>query len=112
MRDTTTGLEWVAGPDRNTTWYEAKQWVANLTVAGGGWQMPTVSELETLYEKGTGTRNRTPLLKITGWYAWSGEVRDSSQAWGFHFDYGDRRPDYFRPINQRGPRAIAVRSRR
>ena len=31
--DKNTGLEWLAGPDRNTTWDEANTWVANLTVA-------------------------------------------------------------------------------
>ena len=45
--DTKTGLEWIAGPDRNTTWYEAKRWVENLNVAGGGWRMPT-SVMSTL----------------------------------------------------------------
>lgn len=24
--DTKTGLEWLAGPDKNMTWYEAKRW--------------------------------------------------------------------------------------
>ena len=83
--DKKTGLEWFAGPDRDTTWNEAKAWVESLNVAGGGWRMPTREELKTLYQKGAGTRNMTPLLKTTGWWVWSGETRDSSSAWGFHF---------------------------
>ena len=43
--DEKTNIEWVAGPDKGTTWDEAKQWVGSLTVAGGGWRMPTMDEL-------------------------------------------------------------------
>jgi hypothetical protein len=75
--DKKTDLEWVAGSDKNTTWYEAKSWVENLNVAGGGWQMPIRAELNTLYKKGVGTRNMTPLLKTTGWWVWSGETKSS-----------------------------------
>jgi hypothetical protein len=85
VRDTKTGLEWVAGPDKATNFDEAKRYVENLTVAGGGWRLPTKEELETLYEKGKGSQNMTPLLKTTGLYVWSGESKDSSTAWGFSF---------------------------
>ena len=83
--DKKTGLEWVAGPDRNTTWYEAKSWVENLNVAGGGWRMPTRAELKTLYKKEIGSRNMTPLFKTTGWWIWSYETKGSSSAWYFSF---------------------------
>ena len=87
--DIKTGLEWYAGPDKDTTWDTAKRWVANLDVAGGGWRMPTKSELKGLYQKGVGTRNMTPLLKATGWWVWSGdETGGFSNAWGFHFTRG------------------------
>jgi len=88
--DIKTSLEWIAGPDRDTTWDEAKGWMDNLKVAGGGWRMPTIDELETLYEKGKGSRNMTPLLKTTGWMVWSGETKDSSSARYFYFFSGDR----------------------
>ena len=74
VRDTKTGLEWIAGPDRNTTWYTAKSWVESLSIDGGGWRMPTREELKSLYQKGAGKRNMTPLLKTTGWFVWSGET--------------------------------------
>jgi hypothetical protein len=108
--DKNTGLEWLAGPDRNTTWNEAKRWVESLTaVAGGCWRMPTRKELKTLYKEGAGTRNMTPLLKTTGWGVWSGETKGSSAAWTFFFRYGNepwslRDSDY--------GRGFAVRSRR
>jgi len=83
--DKKTGLEWFAGPDRDTNWDEAKAWVESLNVAGGGWRMPTREELKTLYQKGAGTRNMTPLLKTTGWWVWSGETLASSAFWDFYF---------------------------
>jgi hypothetical protein len=108
--DTKTAREWIAGPDKATDWYEAKSWVANLTVAGGGWRMPTRRELKTLYNKGVGKRNMTPLLKTTGWWVWSGETKGSLSAWGFSFSSGF---EYWYP---RGPsfasRGFAVRSRK
>ena len=108
--DKNTGLEWYAGPDKNTTWNKAKLWVERLAVAGGGWRMPTIKELKTLYEQDVGTRNMTPLLKTTGWWVWSGETKDSSSACYFCFNFGDNicydrnDPEYLR--------GFAVRSRR
>jgi len=107
--DTKTGLEWIAGPDKDTTWDEARSWVKNLTVAGRGWRMPTVKELKTLYHKGAGTRNMTPLLKTTGWWVWSGETKGSTAAWWtftFNFHHAD---DVLWDGDGRG---FAVRSRR
>ena len=72
--DKKTGLEWYAGPDNATTWNEAKAWVESLNVAGGGWRLPRPEELKTLYKKGAGKRNMTPLLKATGWWVWSIEM--------------------------------------
>ncbi len=108
--DTKTGLEWVVGPDKDTNWDEAKRWVDNLTVAGGGWRMPTTDELKTLYEKGRGTRNMTPLLETTGWYVWSEETKDSSAAYGFYFLIGYRVEESRRASSNF--RAFAVRSRK
>ena len=108
--DKNTGLEWLAGPNRNTDWNEAKSWVENLNVAGGGWRMPTRQELKTLYQKRTGERNMTPLLKITGWWVWSGETKDSFSAWAFAFGSGNV-SGYSRKTSSFG-RGFAVRSRR
>ena len=107
--DKNTGLEWYAGPDRDTNWNDANAWVESLNVAGGGWRMPTKEELKTLYQKGAGTRNMTSLLKTTGWGVWS-ESRDSSSAWGFAFYGGyEKRGARGGSDNVRG---FAVRSRR
>ena len=57
VRDTATGLEWVAGPDKDTPWEEAKTWVESLNI-GEGWRMPKMGELEGLYKQGSGERKR------------------------------------------------------
>jgi hypothetical protein len=108
--DKNTGLEWYAGPDQDTTWNEAKEWVEKLSVAGDGWRMPTINELKSLYQNGVGTRNMTPLLKTTGWLVWSGETKDSSSAWGFNFYKGHEDWNNRNFFDYR--RGFAVRSRK
>ena len=110
VKDTITGLEWVAGPDRDTNWNEAKDWVLSLKIDGGGWRMPTTKELKTLFDK---SRRKsapfmTQLLKTTGWWVWSGETKALSCAYfGFGFGFEGWR---YRDHSYRY-RAFAVRSR-
>jgi hypothetical protein len=85
--DKNTGLEWLAGPDKATNWYDAKKWVESLTaVAGGGWRMPTRKELKTLYQKREKC-NIKPIFKTTGCWVWSGETKGSSLAWGYDYSF-------------------------
>ena len=106
VKDTKTGLEWKAGPDKDTNWNEARSWVQSL---GGGWRMPTLDELEGLYKKEAGGRNMNSLLKTTGWLVWSGETKGSSYARLFKF--GSGAPGWgLRGFSGDG-RAFAVRSR-
>ena len=85
--DKKTNLEWLAGPDKPTNWYDAKKWVDSLTtVSGGGWRMPTIKELRTLYQK----REKchiVPFFKTSGCWVWSGETKGSSLAWGYDYQY-------------------------
>jgi hypothetical protein len=108
--DKNTGLEWIAGPDRDTSWRKAKSWVNSLGVAGGGWRMPTSQELKGLYKKGEGKRNMTPLLKISTWNVWSEETRDDSWAACISFRRGTRH--WHLRILRSSRRGFAVRSRR
>jgi hypothetical protein len=115
VKDTKTGLEWVAGIDGGVTWHEANAWVASLNIGGGGWRMPTVEELKGLYQYGKGSRNMTPLLKTTGFYVWSSEPSGGDYIC-FDFTSGFNAIDPTPPIystryklNDR--RAFAVRSR-
>lgn len=89
--DSETGLEWVVGPDEDTNYEKANQWVAGCSTAGGGWRMPTRRELRRLYQQGVGDRNMDPAFKITGFYVWA-EPRNSSYGsygWAFGFGLGD-----------------------
>jgi hypothetical protein len=75
VADGNTGLEWITGP-KSLSWKEAKTWAENLSVGGGGWHLPTLHELQTLFQEGKErTKEReTPvlhLLKATGMFAWS-----------------------------------------
>ncbi len=110
VTDTKTGLEWFVGPDKDTTWDEARMWVESLAVDGGGWRMPTREEMKSLYRKGAGTGNMTPLLKTRGGYVWTGETVEPSYAWGFCFEIGD---EYW-PLRSFSDtaRAFAVRNKR
>jgi hypothetical protein len=108
ITDGQTKLEWVVGPDKDTNYAQAEQWVAGCQIAGGGWRMPTRVELKTLYQQGVGVRNIDPAFKTTGWYIWA-EPYDSSSAWDFFYNAGDdnRR---FREVSL-DRRVFGVRSR-
>ena len=109
VKDTRTGLEWFVGPDKNTTWGEADSWVKKLYLAGGGWRMPSLDELESLYKKGAGPRNMTPLLKTNGWWVWSGETVGPREARSFAFGHGFK--GWIFRGNSASERVFAVRSR-
>ncbi|MCG7853284.1 MAG: caspase family protein [Methanosarcinaceae archaeon] len=111
VHDTKTGLEWVAGPDRDITWNEAKSWVESLKIDGSGWRMPSVEELVGLYKEGVGTRNMTSLLKTTGWWVYTGKYFASTKLI-LIFDFGDGHwSTRFSNYDDDG-RAFAVRSRK
>ena len=110
VRDKQTDLEWLTGPDKDTTWDEAKAWVESLTLGGGGWRMPTLNELKELYEKGLGERNMSPLLRSTGWWV-LGEREGSFVSCYFDFSVGSSDWQYSK-LATGYRRAFAVRPRR
>ena len=113
ITDSRTGLQWYVGPNKNTTWSDAMKWVEGLTVSGGGWRMPSRSELKGISQKGARSKDPTylpPIFKTSGWWVWSGETRGSSVAWSFNFSGGDE--GWFGRNFDGGSRAFAVRSRR
>ena len=96
---TSTGLQWLFGPDKDTNWDQANAWVKGLSIGGGGWRMPTRAELKGLYNGG---------MRKNHW-VWSGELNGSSLAWNFTFDPGHENP--ITRSNSHDGRAFAVRSR-
>ena len=110
IRDSKTGLEWYVGQYRDTTWYEADDWVRGLTVGGGGWRMPTLRELQDIYIRDAGIINMDDLFTSKGvsFSVWSGE-RDSSSA--VAFDFINKKVLRLIPDTP-SSRAFAARSRR
>ena len=88
VKDTRYQLLWRVGPDRETNWHGAKDWIDRLNAALRGWRMPSVDELRTLYRKRIWQRNMTPLLKTNGRFVWSRNLRDASSAWLLDFSSG------------------------
>jgi len=91
ITDSQTNLQWLPGPDRDTSYYEAERWVPAQTVAGGGWRLPTREELRTLYDSSFGeNKNISPLIfKTSGDYLWVWvEVRAGARSSPFPFYSG------------------------
>ena len=114
ITDTKTRLQWYVGPNQDTTWYQAAAWVEKLTVAGGGWRLPTLDELAGIYEKNKGSQygqidavfwNENTYLRV-----WSNKTKGSSSAWDFYFT-GGFRGWCFRAISHRD-RVFATRALR
>ncbi|MBB5347055.1 DUF1566 domain-containing protein [Desulfoprunum benzoelyticum] len=108
IADFSTGLEWVIGPDQDTSYAQAEQWVAGFTAAGGGWRLPTRAELQGLYQPDAGERNMAPAFKTTGWLLWA-EPRDAASAWAFNFKNGSEYW-YYRDSSD-GNRVFGVRAK-
>jgi len=53
--DSSSGLTWQVTPGGWMIWVDAKSYCDNLTLAGGGWHLPTISELRTLIRGCDGT---------------------------------------------------------
>lgn len=106
--DEQTGLEWLAGPDEDTTCIEAKAWVDSL---GDGWRMPVLNELAGIFSLHCGKRNIRIPLKTTGWFVWATQNHENKHnlAWLFLFNSGGAILDVDSPpVNNR---AFAVRSK-
>jgi hypothetical protein len=110
ITDSATGNDWYVGPDRDINWNQGKTWTESLTAAGGGWRMPTVPELKSLYQKGAGPNNMDPIFQTEDLHVWLGQMIDASRAWAFDFHVG--REGSFTLGGTDRLRAFAVRSRR
>ena len=100
--DTRTKLMWAAKDNgENINWYDAKKHCENFR--GGGytdWRLPTLDELESLYDKSTDNPNSTCWLgkchlntffHINPCYPWASDTKDGgSRAAYFHFGNGAR----------------------
>jgi len=110
ITDRDTGLEWYVNPNPDQKFREAKAWAESLTVAGGGWRLPTMSELKAIYQKDVSDVNMDPLFQAKGAWAWSGELRNDWSVWGLAF-YNNLQGWHSMNYGY-GRVAVAVRSRR
>lgn len=112
VTDANTGLQWLVGPDRATTWLEAQAWVHSLTTAGGGWRLPLRAELFALQDsrETTGPKGGAridSIFDLRGCCVWSSEAREAAAP--FHVCYCSE--NWFRRVFDPHFRAFAVRSR-
>jgi hypothetical protein len=81
ITDIVTGLQWKIGPDRDFDWHSANIWIANLE---GDWRMPTLDELEELFDAGITTETWGP-FDNTGWLVWCVDYASRNMAYRFCF---------------------------
>ncbi|MGE0371866.1 MAG: DUF1566 domain-containing protein [Gammaproteobacteria bacterium] len=86
LRQPSRGLEWTQSDNGSDIDWKAA--IAYCAAKGGGWRLPTVAELESLYAAslagvtcGGWTCEVSPLLRLTGPLFWSNESNGSSEAW-------------------------------
>jgi hypothetical protein len=112
ISDSKTGLEWYVCPDRNISSDQAKGWTESLSVAGGGWRMPSISELKALYQRGAGPNNLDPIFQTTGSHVIVCSVERHAGAnmhFAFSFEDGQK---VLGDTGEEDRRAFAIRSRR
>jgi hypothetical protein len=93
VTDTKTALVWQRDVPASTyTWDGAKSYCSSLTLAGGGWRLPSMKELQTVVD-----RTRTsPAIDLTAFpntpsdYFWTSSAVSGSSgyAWFVSFGYG------------------------
>jgi hypothetical protein len=87
IMDSQLGLQWVPATDQSMNWFQAQNYAQNLSLGGGGWRMPTRSELKSIYNE-TMKGGADPTFHINGNWVWASETQDD-RAWGFHFSGGN-----------------------
>ena len=122
--DSELGLQWAPAPDRAMNHYQAEEYARNLSLAGGGWRLPTRVELKSIYNKyqiyGADPKfhltnmfgcGGDPKLNLSYMWVWTSELDGPSYAWAFFFTIG-REFSFLRNYTFSSFRVLAVRSRR
>jgi hypothetical protein len=86
IMDSQLGLQWAPAPVQPMNWFQAQNYAQNLSLGGGGWRMPTRSELKSIYNKSM-KGGADPVFHINDNWVWTSETVGDS-AWGFYFDDG------------------------
>lgn len=85
ITDPRTNLEWATDPGRIMTWDEANQYAQGLSLAGGGWRLPSLEELRTLYDMSCDGHIIHSAFNLGDCWVWSSQLRESSYAWYIGF---------------------------
>lgn len=103
LRDADTGLQWTANDSRfSVTWNDAKEYCTGLQIAGGGWRLPSVVELQQIYDpsfegvvcSSSGSKcHVSSLFHLTSYWFWSSTKSGSGGAWLVNLGNGNRTSD-------------------
>jgi hypothetical protein len=113
LRDTRTGLLW--SQSDNGSYINMGDASRYCSGKGGGWRLPTSSELQGIYGSGGGAKTQcggyrcdvSPLFRLTHVFVWSSEKEGVSQAWFVDLNNGNRNLVAVRNTNSN--RALCVR---
>ncbi len=90
--DSRTNLEWYIGPEKCLSFEEAEKYASSLSIAGGRWRMPSLSELNVLYQKEISPIHLNPLFQTYISNVWSSEKKEKKigetiHSWSWFFDF-------------------------
>jgi hypothetical protein len=71
--DSQLGLEWTPSNGQVLNHYQAEGYARDLSLAGGGWRLPTREELKSLYDK-TKPGNVDPVFGVGNMWVWTSEL--------------------------------------
>ncbi len=99
VRDSQTGLLWAQRDNGNDiNWNNARSYCSNLSTAGGSWQLPSMDELQGIYDGSATLQTQcggsscqvSPLFGLSSNWFLSNQLNGSAEAWGFFLSHGVR----------------------
>jgi len=92
--DPATLITWTTADNgANVTWDEADAYCTNLSLGGyTDWRLPTIEELNSIYDANAGDQHVKGNLKLSSGYQWSSSRKGTREARIFDFMVG--RPSY------------------
>jgi hypothetical protein len=92
-KDSATGLTWAAKDSGNEVNFgQAREYCGNLRTGGfSDWRLPTIEELEALYDKGAKKLYKTKgPIEMSDSCALSSTTNPTGEVWSFCFSYGGK----------------------